>query len=162
MNSKYLGTTGSRFTRQYFFLQIKIHVPVRYLDLEGEVQLYAIQPAHDGNPLRLEEKPLPRDGLSADFYAVQAIAEPSGKQGFNVTIFCDHREFSELEHGTRLYAEVAKHILSQRQSREAYPCYITDLDLSAIDPGERMQTAQYLRYRQQLERALNQAMGALR
>ncbi|MBA6419837.1 class I adenylate cyclase [Pseudomonas sp. 5Ae-yellow] len=129
---------------------------------EGEVQLYAIQPAHDGNPLRLEEKPLPRDGLSADFYAVQAIAEPSGKQGFNVTIFCDHREFSELEHGTRLYAEVAKHILSQRQSREAYPCYITDLDLSAIDPGERMQTAQYLRYRQQLERALNQAMGALR
>ena len=105
---------------------------------------------------------MPRDGLSAYFYAVQAIAEPSGKQGFNVTIFCDHREFSELEHGPRLYAEVAKHILSQRQSREAYPCYITDLDLSAIDPGERMQTAQYLRYRQQLERALNEAMGALR
>ena len=129
---------------------------------EGEIQLYAMLPALDGNPLRLESKPLPRAGMNPDFSPVQAIAEPAGKKGFNVTIFCDHREFSELEYGPRLYTEVAKHILGQRQNQEAYPCYITDLDLSAIDPGERMQTAQYLRYRQQLEGALNEAMGALR
>lgn len=129
---------------------------------EGEIQIHAVLPAHDGNPLRLEPRPLPAAGTNPDYYPVQAIAEPVGKQRFNVTIFCDHREFSELEHGPRLYAEVAKHILSQRQNQEAYPCYITDLDLSAIDPADRMQTAQYLRYRQQLEGALNEAMGVLR
>ncbi|SDS52275.1 adenylate cyclase, class 1 [Halopseudomonas sabulinigri] len=143
-------------------LRRQVKESLEHSQWEGDIQLYAILPAHDGNPLRLEAKPLPRAGLSPDFYPVQAIAEPGGKRSFNVTIFCDHREFSELEHGPRLYTEVAKHILSQRQSQEPYPCYITDLDLSAIDPGERMQTAQYLRYRQQLEGALNEAMGALR
>jgi len=99
--------------------------------------------------------------MDPDIYAVQAIAEPGGSRGPRVTIFCDHREFSELEYGERLYREVASHILGQRRHREAYPCYITDLDLSAIDPGGRMQTVQYLRYRQQLETALNDAMQAL-
>ena len=50
---------------------------------------------------------------------------------------------------------------SRRRDREPYPCYITDLDLSAVDPGGRMQTVRYLRYRQQLETALNDAMQAL-
>ncbi|MFO7704832.1 MAG: hypothetical protein R6V43_06830, partial [Halopseudomonas sp.] len=77
-------------------------------------------------------------------------------------IFCNQREFSELEYGTQLYTEVARHILNKRRSHEDYPCYITDLDLSALDPAGGMQTVQYLRYRQQLEDALNAAMQALR
>ena len=128
---------------------------------EGEPELYCIQPAQDGHPLRLEQRALPRGGLDADIYAVQAIAEPGAGRSLRITIFCDHREFSELEYGAQLYTEVARHILSRRRDREPYPCYITDLDLSAVDPGGRMQTVQYLRYRQQLETALNDAMQAL-
>lgn len=128
---------------------------------EDDLLVYAILPALDGNPLRIEQRPLPRGGMDPDIYAVQAIAEPGGRRGPRVTIFCDHREFSELEYGERLFREVAQHILSRRRNREAYPCYITDLDLSAVDPGGRMQTVQYLRYRQQLETALNNAMQAL-
>ena len=128
---------------------------------EGEPELYCILPAQDGHPLRLEQRALPRGGLDADIYAVQAIAEPGAGRSLRITIFCDHREFSELEYGAQLYTEVARHILSRRRDREPYPCYITDLDLSAVDPGGRMQTVQYLRYRQQLETALNDAMQAL-
>ncbi|PKM28907.1 MAG: adenylate cyclase [Gammaproteobacteria bacterium HGW-Gammaproteobacteria-11] len=126
------------------------------------ILLYAILPASDGLPARVEPRNLPIDGIEADYYAVQAIAEPGETQQLQVSIFCEQREFSELDHGPRLYTEVASHILQQRHSLEDYPCYITDLDLTAIDPSGKMQTVHYLRYRQQLEEALNSAMRALR
>lgn len=129
---------------------------------EAPIQLSAILPASQGQTLRLEQQSLPAQGVEADYYAVQAIAEPDAGQHLKVSIFCNQREFSELEYGTQLYTEVARHILNKRRSHEDYPCYITDLDLSAIDPAGSMQTVQYLRYRQQLEDALNAAMQALR
>ncbi|WVM90054.1 hypothetical protein UMZ34_07040 [Halopseudomonas pachastrellae] len=49
---------------------------------------------------------------------------------------------------------MARHILSRRRDREPYPCYITDLDLSAVDPGGRMQDRPVFALRQQLETAL--------
>ena len=122
----------------------------------------AIVPASEGQSVRLVPQALPMQGVEADYYAVQAIAEPHEGQRLKVSIFCNQREFSELEYGAQLYAEVARHILQQRRSNEAYPCYITDLDLSAIDPAGTLQTVQYLRYRQQLEDGLNKAMQALR
>lgn len=129
---------------------------------EEPVQLMAIVPASEGQSVRLVPQALPMQGVEADYYAVQAIAEPHEGQRLKVSIFCNQREFSELEYGAQLYAEVARHILQQRRSNEAYPCYITDLDLSAIDPAVTLQTVQYLRYRQQLEDGLNKAMQALR
>ncbi|WP_339650979.1 class I adenylate cyclase [Halopseudomonas pelagia] len=128
---------------------------------EEPIQLTTILPVSEGKNLRLERQKLPAQGVEADYYAVQAIAEPGAGQRLQVSIFCDQREFSELEYGTRLYAEVARHILHKRRSNEHYPCYITDLDLSAIDPAGVLQTVQYLRYRQQLEDALNAAMQAI-
>ena len=83
-------------------------------------------------------------------------------QRLKVTIFCGQKEFSELDHGATLFGAAAEHILQQRTRTEKYPCYITDLDLSAIDPTGNMQTVNYLRYRQQLEDALNTAMGIAR
>ncbi|AQZ94054.1 class I adenylate cyclase [Halopseudomonas phragmitis] len=129
---------------------------------EEDIQLQVIQPAADGRPLRLEPRSLPSKGVEAGYYAVQAIVEPGPGQTLNVSILCNHREFTALEHGAELYRVVARHILDQRRSLEDYPIYITDLDLSALDPAGRMQTGQYLRYRQQLETALNAAMSSLR
>jgi adenylate cyclase class 1 len=105
---------------------------------------------------------VPSHGIETDYYAVQAIAGPGDDQSLKVTIFCGQREFSELDHGPGLFAAAAGHILQQRTRTETYPCYITDLDLSAIDPTGSMQTVNYLRYRQQLEDALNAAMGTAR
>jgi len=93
---------------------------------------------------------------------VQAIAETGDDQSLKVSIFCGQREFSELDYGPELFCAAARHILGQRAGIDDYPCYITDLDLSAVDPSGGMQTVHYLRYRQRLEDALNAAMGIAR
>lgn len=128
---------------------------------QSRVLLHQIVPASDGQPQRLQQQPLPLEDAQADYFPVQAIAEPAPAQKLRVTIYCADREFSQLDHGADLFREVARHIIERRQSREAYPCYITDLDLSAIDPAGTMQTVQYLRYRQRLEDALNAALGVV-
>ncbi len=101
-----------------------------------------------------------------NFFNVQAIGDQAidqqGRDGnilFN--IYCDYQEFSELEFGKNLFNTAAKFILSRRKSKERYPCYITDLDLSrcVIDvPGQPIQTVHYLRHKQKLEKALNDAL----
>lgn len=129
---------------------------------EEPLSIHAIRPAADGMPLRLEPQRIPNRGVETDYYAVQAIAETGDDQSLKVSIFCGQREFSELDHGADLFAAAARHILQQRAGADEYPCYITDLDLSAIDPTGSMQTVHYLRYRQRLEDALNAAMGIAR
>jgi adenylate cyclase, class 1 len=89
---------------------------------------------------------------------VQAILEPGDGRQPHVTLYCNHREFSELEYGRELYRAVARHILAQRAGGERYPCYITDLDLSALLASQQAQTVHYLRYKSELEDALNAAL----
>ncbi len=54
---------------------------------------------------------------------------------------------------------MARHILDRRRGQERYPCYITDLDLSAMREGGELQTVHFLRYKQSLEQALNRALA---
>jgi adenylate cyclase class 1 len=112
-------------------------------------------------PLRaqsVERRPAPQAPLSHPFYDVQAIVEPGDGRQRHVTLYCNHREFSELEYGRDLYRAVAQHILAQRSGGERYPFYITDLDLSAVLAGQQAQTVHYLRYKSELEDALNAAL----
>jgi len=129
---------------------------------EGEVLVYRIQPSSDGRPLQVEPIAVADQGIETDYFPVQAIAQPADRQQLSVTIFCDQSEFSQLEYGEQLYAAAARYILGRRRSLEAYPCYITDLDLSVLDQTGNLHTVQYLRYRQQLEDTLNAAVEAQR
>ncbi|MEX6500856.1 class I adenylate cyclase [Pseudomonas zhanjiangensis] len=122
-----------------------------------EVLYYQVLPAAPLRAQRLERRPPPQSPLSHPFYDVQAIVEPADGKRRQVTLYCNHREFSELEYAGDLYAAVARHILAQRRGGERYPCYITDLDLSAVLEGQA-QTVHYLRYKAELENALNQAL----
>ena len=102
-------------------------------------------------------------------FAVQAIASLDGSGRPLFTMFCDQQEFSPLDYGDELYREVARYIVGRRRTHARYPCYITDLDLSALlstdaladtDQGT-IQTIDYLRYRQLLEQGLNRALQNL-
>ncbi len=124
-----------------------------------EVLYYRLTGPQNDRPVQVERRSPPVDETSHPFYEVQAIVEP-GERRARITLYCNHREFSELEHGPQLFAQAARHILSQRRGDQRYPCYITDLDLSAL-PGEAAQTVQYLRYKTRLEAALNQAVERL-
>ncbi|MFC5694363.1 class I adenylate cyclase [Pseudomonas sp. GCM10022186] len=107
---------------------------------------------------QLERRAAPSAAVSHPFYDVQAIVEPADQGLVRVTLYCNHREFSELEYGAGLFAAVARHILAQRRVPERYPCYITDLDLSRVPGKGRAQTVHYLRYKVELEERLNRAL----
>lgn len=82
----------------------------------------------------------------------------------SIRIYCNEREFSSLEYGTRLYQEVAKYILSFRKPPEAYPIYITDIDLARgllNDDSSDIQTIHYLNYKREIEEALYLALEKL-
>jgi adenylate cyclase, class 1 len=98
---------------------------------------------------------------SGRFLQVQVIGDRTLDGNIFFTIYCDQQEFSELEHGKTLYDIVAQFILNRRISKERYPCYITDLDLSrCIDESAStpVQTIHYLQYKHSLEQRLNKAL----
>lgn len=123
-----------------------------------EVFYYEILPALPHKARHLERRAPPQAPVSHPFYDVQAIVEPAEQGRVHVTLYCNHREFSELEYAADLFAAVARHILAQRRASERYPCYITDLDLSGILGDGQAQTIHYLRYKSELETALNNAL----
>jgi adenylate cyclase class 1 len=123
-----------------------------------DVLYYEVLPAAPQRARQLERRAPPQTPVSHPFYDVQAIVEPTDQARVHVTLYCNHREFSELEYGADLFAAVARHILAQRREAERYPCYITDLDLSRILGEGQAQTIHYLRYKAELESALNRAL----
>ncbi|HLD64779.1 MAG TPA: class I adenylate cyclase [Pseudomonas sp.] len=125
---------------------------------ELEILYYQVLPPAPLRARSLERRPAPQTPVSHPFYDVQAILVPTDGKRVQVTLYCNHREFSELEYGQDLYAAVARHILTQRRTPEPYPCYITDLDLSGVFGEGQAQTVHYLRYKAELEEALNSAL----
>ncbi len=125
---------------------------------ELEILYYEIVPPLPGRALRLEPRRAPGQSHNHTFYDVQAIMRPADHGQVHATLYCNHREFSELEHGSQLFTSVAQHILAQRRSAEPYPCYLTDLDLSGLLGNVPAQSIHYLRYKVQLEGDLNRAL----
>ncbi|WAH58588.1 class I adenylate cyclase [Pseudomonas silvicola] len=126
-----------------------------------EVLYYQLLPTGAARARGIEPRPGPQEAGDKRFYDVQAIVERSAPGRIQVTLYCNQREFSELEHGDQLYAVVARQILAQRTEATAYRCYITDLDLCGLLGDAPGATHLYLRYKADLERSLNHALSQL-
>jgi len=111
-----------------------------------------------GRARRVESRPAPQTPVNKPFYDVQAIVGKAAPGEVQVTLYCNQREFSELEHGDQLFSVVAREIVEQRRESERYRCYITDLDLSGLLGDGQSSSNLYLRYKADLERALNEAL----
>lgn len=120
---------------------------------------YQILPSSTGRARRVEARPAPQTPVNKPFYDVQAIVGKAAQGKAHVTLYCNQREFSELEHGDQLFSMVAREIVEQRRETERYRCYITDLDLSGLLGDGHGSSNLYLRYKADLERALNEALG---
>jgi adenylate cyclase class 1 len=107
----------------------------------------------------VDARPAPQTPANKPFYDVQAIVGKTAPGKVQVTLYCNQREFSELEHGDQLFSVVAREIVEQRRETERYRCYITDLDLSCLLGDGQGSSNMYLRYKADLERALNEALG---
>jgi adenylate cyclase class 1 len=118
-------------------------------------------PSGPGKARSIEPRPAPSAGIDQPYYEVQAILQAGTGEDVHVTLYCDQQEFSELDHGDQLYEVVARQILGQRRSAGHYRCYITDLDLSELLEDEQGSTSLYLRYKRELEQALNDGLAKL-
>ncbi|MDR6710528.1 adenylate cyclase class 1 [Pseudomonas hunanensis] len=126
-----------------------------------EIFYYQLLPGGSGKVRSLEPRPAPLDTSARPYYEVQAIIQGGIGDEVHITLYCDQLEFSELEHGDQLYAVVARQIIGQRRSASSYRCYITDLDLSELLADEQGSTCLYLRYKRELEQALNEGLEQL-
>lgn len=122
-----------------------------------DVLYYQVLPSAGGRARSIEPRSAP-SATDRAFYDVQAIFEETAPEQVTVTLYCDNREFSELEYGEQLYTVVARQILARRNEAERYRCYITDLDLSGLNDDGHGQSILYLHHKTRLEKHLNEAM----
>jgi len=123
-----------------------------------DIRYGQLLPSGTGKARSIEPRLAPVDGSDQPFYEVQAIIQAGAAGAVQVTLYCDQLEFSELDHGDQLYAVVARQIIGQRRNAGHYRCYITDLDLSELLGDELGATVLYLRYKRELEQALNEGL----
>ncbi|PAU57012.1 class I adenylate cyclase [Pseudomonas sp. PICF141] len=119
---------------------------------------YQLLPSGTARARRVETRPAPQSPVNKPFYDVQAIIGKAAPGQVQVTLYCNQREFCELEYGDQLFSVVAREIVEQRREAERYRCYITDLDLSGLLGDGQGSSHLYLRYKADLERALNEAL----
>ncbi|MCI1738907.1 MAG: class I adenylate cyclase [Pseudomonas veronii] len=126
----------------------------------GAVQTlyYQLLPSGSNRARGIEPRPAPQNPANKPFYDVQAIIGKAAPGQVGITLYCNQREFSELEFGDQLFAVVAREIVGQRRETERYRCYITDLDLSGLLGDVQSPSNLYLRYKAELEQALNDAL----
>lgn len=125
-----------------------------------DILYYRLLPSGTGRARQVEPWQAPELALDQPYYEVQAIIQAAADDALHVTLYCNQKEFSELDHGDQLYTVVAREIIEQRRDAQRYRCYITDLDLSDLLADGQGSSILYLRYKQELERVLNQALAA--
>lgn len=104
-----------------------------------------------------------RDGRRQGYH-IQVAGDVVDKKTV-FTFFCDDVEFSSLDWGSKVFREVAKHIINKRKDKKKYYIYITDLTLSAVllgkKSGHTAQTVDLLKYKKRIEDSLNKALVGL-
>lgn len=123
-----------------------------------DIIYYQLLPSGPVRARRVEARPAPQTPANKPFYDVQAIVGKAAPGKVHITLYCNQREFSELEHGDQLFKVVAREIVEQRRETERYRCYITDMDLTGLLGDGQSSSNVYLRYKSDLERALNEAL----
>ena len=141
-----------------------------FLSLDGTydveniaIEFYSINESK-GRPLRITRINNDIEDSYGGFLDVKVIGDPDNRQ-HSLSIFCEDREFSLMEHGNQLFNVVAQYIIRRRASGEIYPIYITDIDISHSMmeqiQANTLQTLHYLNYKKRIEDKLNTAICAM-
>jgi len=123
---------------------------------ETQLKFYKIQKNSPVSFLALPEK----WAISANYsdLSIRVIIEEDATPS-NYYIYCNDIEFSSINYGNQVFKEVANYIHNFRSSNEAYPIYISDIDISrsllSEYPAEQLQTIHYLNYKKKIESKLN-------
>lgn len=131
-----------------------------YSQLEDGKHLYFYEIVFNKKFDRYIIDPIPTDMDIKDdhHFEVEAIAHANDTHHIVYDIVCNKKMFTFSEHGESIYRDVALYILGQRNSKQHYPIYLTDIDLSQCHSASVLQTIVYIQHKQKIERLLNHAM----
>lgn len=110
------------------------------------------------------ERKIPDADRVLRYFDVQVIGDMVD-QNVAFTVYCNDHEFSTMEYGNDLFKEVVHYVLKQRGSKQRYPIYITDVDLSPTLLGagrtDRVQAIDYLKYKKRIEEKMNRELARI-
>jgi adenylate cyclase class 1 len=128
--------------------------------LQETAEFYRLSQTRDGRFIAQPSAP-PRNRLSDNYLELRLLSDGLNfNQSPQVLISGDH-EFSSLEFGDQLFPAVAEHILTQRRNRQAYPIYLTGLELSSLSSGNNASTIELFNFKRRLEQRLGDALAQL-
>ena len=99
---------------------------------------------------------------ASEYLPIRVFVDIDENRNQQFTIFCEDEEFSTNVYGGRLFVAIAEFILGRRANAEAYPIYISDLELSNRFKDQRgivsQQTIHLLNYKKRIEDELTRAL----
>ncbi len=133
-------------------------------EIDLQLEVFEIQKQSPGS-LILEEQFSKLQSMPAQFFRIQVIADLNTDGSRRYVIYANEKEFNSFEYGQNIYKKVAEEVIITRQSQQRYPIYITDIDLSPelkeAESSHGIQASQMLKFKQEIERRLNQAIKNL-
>jgi adenylate cyclase class 1 len=152
---------------QHFFdAALKRHSMQVSADLGAEIQIeYDFCPIKKtaNNNYYIEQKDKPRISTRHNYFDIQVIGDINNIKNDSFYLYCDGKEFSNLEFGNNVLHVAVSYILGKRKQSERYPIYITDIDSNKSQPhnNKRIQTVQLLNQKKIIENRLNQTLKNL-
>lgn len=132
-------------------------------DLAGDMladgaHFYRLAMSPEGWVVRPLESPQALPGQPLELLLV---TDRDGLENNRFSLMVQHREFDGLRLGSRLYKEVAAHILTRRKPGQNYPIRITGVMPAGLEDGAGWSVNEMLRAKRRIERRLTQAMRDL-
>ena len=132
------------------------------IDLKLEV--FAVLKDSTGQ-LMLKEEFSKLQNMPVQFFRIEVIADLNKDGSRRYIIYANEKEFNSFEYGRDIYKKVAEEVIKTRYSKQRYPIFITDIDLSPelkeAEGSYGIQATQLLKFKQEIERRLNQAIKNL-
>jgi adenylate cyclase class 1 len=130
-------------------------------DVDLQLEVFEIQ-KESPNQLILEEQFSKLQSMPVQFFKIQVIADLNKDGSRRYVIYANGKEFNSFEYGRDVYKKVAYDVIQARHGQQRYPIYITDIDLSSelkdAESSHGIQATQLLKFKQEIERRLNQAI----
>ncbi|MCU7941038.1 MAG: hypothetical protein KZQ74_16920 [gamma proteobacterium symbiont of Bathyaustriella thionipta] len=115
--------------------------------------------------LVLDEQFSKLQSMPVQFFRIQVIADLNKDGSRRYIIYANEKEFNSFEYGRDIYKKVAEEVIKTRYNKQRYPIYITDIDLSPelkeAEGSHGIQATQLLKFKQEIERRLSQAIKNL-
>ena len=127
------------------------------------IEAYQLTKDNTGN-FSLTKSAVSAHRRTRNYFDIQVTIDKTPGDKLEFTVSCGNAVFTSLEHGNNLFLEVARHIITHRQSGDYYPIYITRIELPKITNGHGLkhrQTISFLNYKKIIENKLQDALATL-